>query len=689
MKRLGIVPATAAVVLMLLAPAPAGAWYDDVHYVLTYYVARRVGFTPIQAHRIASAATAVDYSPDTEPMQLGNQALHHFLAPNHRQQIPRWKFHAFYDQTMGSYWFWTRSEEWRTGGDEARGLTLGQSFFFPGSTMSVLHDTSEEVRQWQRAKVWGQFLELRRDAFHHGNPGLAIHYYQDITTHSAYGSAWGHGNPTPTAEPGLPQGGTTDWLSYYVSNGREEEIYKLYRTTFALLRQFMEKASENKQRPNEMQVDKDFMQALQSANSGCPPALSGGGIGRLSRRHMYHFYVMYALKQKLIAAAWGGKDWLPLDHDPDNNLTERVLLECIRREPFPTEIGAPPRRLPKDFKLHLEGPDLDRALEVGSQFLKRHRMQEAEKPLFRRPGMPEAFYHYDIKEVKDRTTKTSSYYECRSDKYWRWVVYGDLTVKLPTKSSDDDEGTEPSELTVWMLPTQKPPAKVQASMKRYMLIDPPRTVAHGETEVEFESMPLGEVEIEWRRPGREPLIKKTFLNRDKNEVQLSPEFSYAQAIEETAQDHQLTGRVTPITAIDDSPEVDDWYYGEYWAGENMLVRLEINVFGNAAAANNGFKQWNEEQAKKWADPESFDYRQGKMTDGKFETFAAVFGSKDTMHPYRKEGQRDAFLRAVVGPAVVHISHPTNGGGLSGAEDRVRELAKALIDRFPEEPPARD
>ena len=64
--------AAAAVCALLLAP-PAEAYYDDVHYSLTYYLARAVGYTPEQAHRIANADHSIDYDPDTEPVQQAAQ----------------------------------------------------------------------------------------------------------------------------------------------------------------------------------------------------------------------------------------------------------------------------------------------------------------------------------------------------------------------------------------------------------------------------------------------------------------------------------------------------------------------------------------------------------------------------------------------------------------------------------------
>src|SRR5687768_11888225 len=111
-----------------VAVRPASAYYDDVHYALTYYICRQSGYTPLQAYRIASACSATDWDPDTEPVQpigqlkiLTDPALG-VLLPHTRYidptrwlamseidlkillsgfkpmtangQDPRWKFHA-------------------------------------------------------------------------------------------------------------------------------------------------------------------------------------------------------------------------------------------------------------------------------------------------------------------------------------------------------------------------------------------------------------------------------------------------------------------------------------------------------------------------------------------------------------------------------------------------------------------
>ena len=61
------VPAILAVILALFT-RPAVAGDNDTHYVLTYFLARQVGYTRQQAQQIASANVSVDTDVNTEPL---------------------------------------------------------------------------------------------------------------------------------------------------------------------------------------------------------------------------------------------------------------------------------------------------------------------------------------------------------------------------------------------------------------------------------------------------------------------------------------------------------------------------------------------------------------------------------------------------------------------------------------------
>lgn len=197
----------------------AWAYYDDTHFVLTYYVARLVGYTPLQAHRIASADVTVDYNPATEPVQS--------FLPTEPTQIPRWKFHAF------------RSE-----------------VEFP--------DALERPEQAQKADeaIVGQRKFLYKQARDElMNPGIFLHFLQDEVSHKGYGSRWGHWREKKLP---LPMGGTTDWLSY-----RNLKLHlDMVRTTFQYLSKYMSDVSPY-QKPRPLPSDdtlKNVLKRLREVN---------------------------------------------------------------------------------------------------------------------------------------------------------------------------------------------------------------------------------------------------------------------------------------------------------------------------------------------------------------------------------------------------------------------------------------
>src|SRR5262249_55412735 len=71
------------------------AYDNDVHYVFTYYLARKLGYTRSQAHQVASADVSVDLDEHTEPLQKKAVGSLHESA-----QPPRIKFHAFRDSRL-------------------------------------------------------------------------------------------------------------------------------------------------------------------------------------------------------------------------------------------------------------------------------------------------------------------------------------------------------------------------------------------------------------------------------------------------------------------------------------------------------------------------------------------------------------------------------------------------------------
>lgn len=174
------------------------AYYDDVHYGLTYYIARQTGYTHEQAYRIASACSQVDWDPQTEPVQLAGQMMALFTPLDGGIHHPRSLFHSF-----------------RIDNDLSRRV-IG----FEPEGAAAQAEVLERLRNLGRVGV-----PTTR------NPGVFLHAFQDFIPHYGYGTFWGH-NPAQQSQfdrhmvHGMMLGGTTDWI-----HTRPADVLKLCEST--------------------------------------------------------------------------------------------------------------------------------------------------------------------------------------------------------------------------------------------------------------------------------------------------------------------------------------------------------------------------------------------------------------------------------------------------------------------------
>ncbi|MBL8061105.1 MAG: hypothetical protein JNK63_10380 [Chthonomonas sp.] len=204
-------------------------YYDDVHYSLSYYIARQAGYTPQQSHRIASAASMVDWDPETEPVQSGGQARTMIdadrgvidaiqraieskgrlwelqLKPYPAASTPRFRFHAFRNEMEHDH---------AVGGGENGIIAQGEV----NDQLKALFETSISTTK---------------------NPGVFLHAWQDQVPHGGYGTQWGHNPFTPDSfrlhlQHKLPVGSTTDWIGF-----RPNDVLNLCRTTHGKLTEFV------------------------------------------------------------------------------------------------------------------------------------------------------------------------------------------------------------------------------------------------------------------------------------------------------------------------------------------------------------------------------------------------------------------------------------------------------------------
>jgi hypothetical protein len=312
---------------LALGVAPAQAYYDDIHYALTYYIARMIGCTPEQSYRLASANVSVDWSPPTEPVQG--------VWPTTTTQEPRAKFHAFRDETR-----------------------------FPESIGDGKNGPEAE-----RA-IRDQSVKLLAAGIEGKNPGVFLHFFQDREPHALYGTRAGHWvdtldtlifNPAMGWPPASPMnlnvlfqhfpggmGGTTDWLSFqHGKNPQDPDANaRLVRQTAEILATAMRKIYRvNEGRP--------CLRPLPDASQYLPV------LAELRARNPYPKPLFpkdlqYVKRLKDLREKKEGKT-------PQEQEEERQLMQTY-------------------YAKHLLGPDIEAARQVIVAAMRRAGMTEAELP---------------------------------------------------------------------------------------------------------------------------------------------------------------------------------------------------------------------------------------------------------------------------------------------------------------------
>ncbi len=259
-SKLGVIIVCA--VSFVLLPSTSHAYYDDVHYALTYYLARAAGYTPMQAHRIASADVMTDYDFHTEPVQAAAQAAWvggatvNKIVPGSsvaayptkeaarwQAQIPRIDFHAFMDC-----------------------YNYADCLSNPAAT----------------AVIPQKRAALEQAAQESGNPGSLLHFVQDEVPHSGYPSDNGHWTAVDATAwnwAELPLGATTDYLSYPGHGGLQGVQGPMMRNrpcverTLEILKNFMEGNFNGKsihQKPRNYNWSGEIVPAFQATINANP-----------------------------------------------------------------------------------------------------------------------------------------------------------------------------------------------------------------------------------------------------------------------------------------------------------------------------------------------------------------------------------------------------------------------------------
>jgi hypothetical protein len=165
-----IFPKVALTLILLLIGANSAAAYDnDTHFWLTYYLARKVGYTHIQAMQIASADISVDLDKDTKPVTPRLRFLEISDYPKIHGEV-RYKFHALprkeeANKITGKPYLW-----WNPNREEDDDVC---------KLMTKLVDE-------RKSKFWKKTLEDKR------NPGMFMHFLQDSFSHRGFKGYIGH-----------------------------------------------------------------------------------------------------------------------------------------------------------------------------------------------------------------------------------------------------------------------------------------------------------------------------------------------------------------------------------------------------------------------------------------------------------------------------------------------------------------
>lgn len=169
----------AALVVTLGTPVAATAYEGD-HYAWTYYLALQTGFTKRQALQIASGAYALDWDPDTGPMEASkgdaifgaNHLALGFVGRKNERLARIWtNFHCFVNEDL------------LDGCDFELETAPGVDYVVPCT--SAVRAKVEQSRQQQR-ETWWSLAERER------NPGVLLHYIQDYQAHFPYDNLRGH-----------------------------------------------------------------------------------------------------------------------------------------------------------------------------------------------------------------------------------------------------------------------------------------------------------------------------------------------------------------------------------------------------------------------------------------------------------------------------------------------------------------
>lgn len=167
---------TLVIVIFNLTFAQTGfAYDDDTHFWLTYYLARKSGYTQTTASQVAGACISLDYDRDTDPVFPAYNFFRDFFSFRKYQQRVRTNLHALPDKQK---------------------TTNAIKRLYP-ERKSFVWDPNIEIDDKVLAEMDRLTLEKQETLWANTvrqsqNPGVFLHYLQDKFAHRGFASVIGH-----------------------------------------------------------------------------------------------------------------------------------------------------------------------------------------------------------------------------------------------------------------------------------------------------------------------------------------------------------------------------------------------------------------------------------------------------------------------------------------------------------------
>lgn len=456
---------------LLLSPLAAVAYYDDVHYALTYYIARRSGLTVEQSFRLASACSSVDYDEHTEPVQPHGQVA--LLADRGQGlvDLAEWGIRKIPELAARG----------AMNAAAPTGLIL-QKVIVNQTSISDLREAASYARfryhafrdelEWDdpvgkgapdgstaENDVRDELKELYQDALSHKNLGTFLHAFQDFEPHRYYGTTWGHNPFSPDhfqkhLHRGLLVGSTTDWISH-----RPNDVENLIVSVNGRINAFIKSVSPHQH------------------TNGYNPSDYTGLVAQLARQRA-PAPIAKDIQRQLFIRAFARSKGVNLD------AIDHSFIDFVQLQTIASDLGV--GLSAQDIEKHLKGPDTAQAVQTINAFLKSKGMRDQ---------LPFHHYQYDLDD------------EGFPEEGWEdnWVMTGDLS--LTTRGTGDP-------VTVTLKQRIYDPALKKEKDVPLKLI-PPFRLAKGETK-DLTNLPIGSIILEIRRADKSTVIERTRLLQRRN-----------------------------------------------------------------------------------------------------------------------------------------------------------------------------